>query len=218
MTLRFHVAIAALAFATSASAQSNESGSAPYIAGGFTYIMPQDITSQSVRARLDDGFGGTLAIGRRLGPVRAEIEGGYREADVDSASGFGLNAAGTGRLSALSAMVNVFIDPAFRLGPFQPYIGGGAGIARFRARNVSAVGLPVLPPVTQIGGIDASTTGFAYQGMAGLGVATGDSGAITIGYRYFATPSVTTNVPLLGSVRISGLKTHGVEAGFRMNF
>ena len=215
----FMAIVAPFAFAGAAAAQSNERPTAPYIAGSFSYIMPEDVTSSvGVRARLDDGFGVTLAIGRRFGPVRGEIEGGYRQADVGGATGFGLSVPGTGRLSSLSAMANVLFDPAFQLGPFQPYIGGGIGIARFRARNVSAVGLPALPPVTQIGSIEGSETGFAYQGMAGLGIATGDTGTITVGYRYFATPSITTRAGLLGDVRVNGLRTHAIEAGFRLNF
>lgn len=215
----FAIVATLLVVAAPAFAQEREAASTGYVSGGFSYLMPKNLrTSVGVQGGIDDGFGVMLAFGRRFGALRGEIEGSYREAKVGDVTGFGLAVPGAGRLSAISAMANLFIDPAFRLGPLQPYLGGGVGVARFRARDVSAIGLPILPPVTSIGSISGSATGFAYQAMAGVGIATGDKGAITVGYRYYATPSLTTDVPLLGDVKINGLRVHSVEAGFRMNF
>ncbi len=202
----------ALSSASSALAQS-------YVAGSLGYVSPQHLrTSAGVRGKIKDGGAVTLAVGSGFGPVRGELEGGYRAVKVGSVQGFGLQAEGTGKLSALSAMANAYFDPAFSLGALKPYVGGGIGVARFRARNVSAVGLPAGLPVTSIGPLTGSKTGFAYQAMAGVGLAVGSGGAVTLGYRYFATPGATARAPILGDVRIRGLKTHAAEVGLRLTF
>ncbi|MGI4877271.1 MAG: outer membrane protein [Janthinobacterium lividum] len=190
--------------------------SAAYITGTAGYSFPNDITTDAgIRGKLKDGYALTLAGGTSIGPIRAEIEGSYRENKVGGASGFGLTLPGTGRASALSAMANAYFDPAFSLGPLKPYVGGGIGVSRFRASNISAVGIPFLGPVTGFGPINGSRTGFAYQAMAGVGIALAPHTALTVGYRYFATPGVSTDAGQFGRVHIDGLKIHAIEAGIR---
>lgn len=187
-----------------------------YIAANLGYVLPEDLkTSVGVRGRFDNGASATLAVGRSIGPFRGEVEGSYRFADVRDVQGFGLSARGSGGVSAYSGMANLYFDPAFSLGPFKPYIGGGAGASRFHADRISAIGLPAIAPVTSIGTVTGSKTGFAYQGMAGIGIKAGQ-GAFTLGYRYFATPSLTARVPLAGSVKVDGFKSHAIEVGFRI--
>ncbi len=218
--------IVGMVIATPALSQTRSNGSVPddtssrpYIALSGGLVLPEPLrTSAGVEATLDDGYFGAGAIGRRFGPIRAEIEGSYRAASVNSASGFGLRAAGTGRVSALSGMVNAYFEPSFGLGSIRPYFGGGIGVSRFRARGVSAIGLPIIAPQTSLGSITGSKTVLAYQGMAGLsGPVTGNVTA-SFGYRYFATPGTTLTAPLIGNVRIRGLRTHGIEAGLRFAF
>ncbi|PZN97193.1 MAG: hypothetical protein DCF31_01745 [Alphaproteobacteria bacterium] len=210
------ITVAAASFlATAASAQV-----APYVAvtGGLTF--PKDIqTDTGISGDLKNGYAFTIAAGTGLGPIRAEIEGSYRRSSVDGARGFGLELPGTGSASALSAMANAYFDPAFNIGPLQPYVGGGIGISRFRASDIGAVGLPFGGPVTSFGPISGDRTGFAWQLMAGVGIALTETTSITAGYRYFATPGVTVrNVPQFNAVRIDGLKIHAVEAGLRFSF
>jgi opacity protein-like surface antigen len=218
---KFNAAVLATAglctLAWNSAAQAQE---APYIAatGGLTF--PDRLrTDRGISGELNNGYAVTLAFGANVGPIRGEIEGGYRRNSVDSARGFGLELPGTGRTSALSAMANAYFDPAFNVGPLQPYVGGGIGLARFRASDVSAVGLPFGGPVTGIGPVSGSRTGFAWQLMAGLGIEVAEQARLTVGYRYFATPGVTVDdVPQFGSVRIQGLRSHAVEAGVRFSF
>lgn len=193
--------------------------SGPYfsISGGL--VLSQRIrTDSGVQADLDDGYMGIAAVGGRIGPFRAEVEGSYRRASVGSASGFGLRALGSGHVSALSAMGNLYLEPSFGLGSVRPYFGGGAGVSRFRARDVGAIGLPVPGPQTSIGSLSGSKTGFAYQGMAGLSGPVSDRLIASFGYRYFATPGVNLDAPLVGRVHVRGLKAHGLEAGLRFAF
>lgn len=194
-------------------------GNSTYFAIGGGLVMPERLrTNAGVSAKLDDGYMVLAAVGGRVGPFRGEVEGSYRRSSVDSASGFGLTALGTGNVSALSAMGNLYIEPSFGLGSLRPYIGGGAGISRFQARNVGAVGLPLGGPQTSIGNISGRKTGFAYQGMAGLSGPVSRNLIASFGYRYFATPGFDVDTPATGRVRVRGLKTHGIEAGLRIAF
>ena len=190
-----------------------------YVAATGAATFANDLTTDAgIRGRLKDGYGFTGAIGNSFGPIRAELEGGYRRNKVDSARGFGLVVPGSGHASALSGMVNAYIDPALPFGWFKPYLGAGAGVARFRASDVTAVGLPPIGPVTDIGSVTGSRTGFAYQAMAGVGVSLAPLTTLTVGYRYFATPGVNVRVPLVERVHINGLKMHAIEAGVRFGF
>lgn len=199
-------------------AQTAQSGQT-YVAATVGYAMPKNVRSSvGVAADLGSGIAGTVAVGRGFGAFRGEIEGGYREARVGRATGFGVDVPGTGRVSALSAMANLYFDPAFSIGPVQPYVGGGIGIARFRARDISAIGLPPIPPVTSLGPVSGSEVGLAWQAMAGLALALGNNAALTVGYRYFGTPGVDVSVPVAGTVNVGGLRVHSVDAGVRFAF
>ena len=206
MAMRAIAAAAALvAFASPAGAQTR-----PYLAGTAGYTFPETVGSNiGVEAETKRGYAVTGAAGYSFGNVRAELEAGYRKSDVDEARGLGLRVEGTGEVSALSALANAYYEPRLQLGPLQPYIGGGAGIARFKARRVGAVGVPGLGPVS------ASETGFAYQLMAGAGWRVSEQATLTAGYRYFATPDIDTTVAAVGPVKIDGLGLHAVEIGLR---
>ena len=194
-------------------------GSGLYVAVGGGLVLSERLrTNAGVSAKLDDGFLGLAAIGGRIGPFRGELEGSYRRASVDSASGLGLRALGTGRVSALSGMGNLYLEPSLGLGAVRPYLGGGVGVSRFRARDVGAVGLPVSALPLSLGTVSGSKTVFAYQAMAGLSGPVTDRVTASFGYRYFATPSAELSAPLVGSVRVRGLRSHGIEAGLRFGF
>ncbi len=76
----------------------------------------------------------------------------------------------TGDTIAWGLMANIFYD-FNRSGTFRPYLGVGAGGGQVRQ---------------QYDGIGRRTeNGFAYQGMAGVGIALNDQATLDIGYRYF---------------------------------
>lgn len=195
------------------TATTTDSGTGTYVSITGAYTFPNQFsTDVGVTGDLDDGYAITGAVGRRFGPVRGEVEAGWRENNIGQANGFGLTVPGEGSVSALSAMANVYFDPAFNLGPFQPYVGGGIGVARFRANDVVAIGVPGAGPVS------ASKTGFAWQLMAGVGYKVSDTATLTAGYRYFATPDVEADIPGVQRVEVDGLSLHAVEVGLRFNF
>lgn len=184
-----------------------------YITGSLGYTYADDFDSDAgIEASIDDGYAITGAVGRGFGALRGEIEGSYRRSKVGEARGLGLVAEGTGKVSALSAMANVYFDPALELGPLKPYVGGGIGISRFKAHDVGAAGIPGL------GTVSGSETGFAWQLMAGVGFAVSDQATLTAGYRYFATPGVEATVAPLGPIEVDGLGLHAVEIGLRFQF
>ena len=197
-----------VAFVSPAAAQEG-----PYVAGAVGYTFSDSIDSSiGLEASIEEGYSVLGAVGYDTEGVRVELEGSYRASSVGEARAAGLTVEGDGEVSALSAMANVYFDPAFQLGPFQPYIGAGAGISRFKAEEVEAVGIPGLGPVS------ASETGFAYQFMAGASWRLSEQATLTAGYRYFATPSIEATIDPLGDTEIDGLALHSVEIGIRSRF
>ena len=185
----------------------------PYVAGAVGYSFSESVDSSiGLEAGIDDGYSVVGAAGYDFSGFRVELEGSYRESSVDEARGLGFTVQGAGEVSALSAMANVYFDPALQLGPLQPYIGAGAGISRFKAQDIEAVGVQGLGPIS------ADQTGFAYQFMAGAGFRVSEQATLTAGYRYFATPSIETTIAPFGPVEIDGLGLHSVEVGFRARF
>jgi opacity protein-like surface antigen len=208
-----HRPLAAAATALLLSSAPSAAQDATYVSGSVGYTFGETFGSNvGVEATIKDGYAVTGAVGRSFGPVRGEIEGSYRGSDVGEARGLGLVARGSGNVSALSAMANIYFDPAFALGPLQPYVGGGIGVSRFRAEDVAAAGVAGLGPVS------GSETGFAWQLMAGVGFAVSEAATLTAGYRYFATPDVEVDVAPLGSVNVDGLGLHAAEVGLRFRF
>lgn len=209
MTISPFVTLAGLvAFATPAAAQD-----AAYVAGSIGYIFPDSVGSSiGLNAQTNGGYSLIGAAGYNFRSIRVELEGSYRESSVDKARGFGLSVQGTGDVSALSAIANVYLDPSFQIGPLRPYIGGGAGISRFKANKVDA------PGISGVDAISATEMGFAYQFMAGVGWQLSTHATVTTGYRYFATPGIETDVDSVGSVNIDGLGLHTLEAGIRLRF
>ncbi len=204
-------------FAVPAHAQTSSGSN--YVSGSLGVTFPQDATtSLGVRARLNNGMSASLAVGHAFGPIRGEIEGFWRQNDVRDARGFGFTIPGQGNVSAYGAMANVYLDPAFHVGPLKPYVGGGIGLSDFHAYNVSSVGTPFGLPFTGLGPVNGTKLGYAYQGMAGVGIAASRFATLTIGYRYWATPSVRLRIADYGRVRVNGLQQHGAEVGLRFAF
>jgi len=128
---------------------------------GVNLLADSDVTAQGNVARglaLDGvgrngeasfkyGYVGVLSVGYGFGNgVRAEIEGSYRNNEIDGISGFrGLSAprSQSGDVQSYGVMANVLFD--FDLGPgsfFTPYIGLGAGyiVQNFDDVRISATG------------------------------------------------------------------------------
>jgi outer membrane protein OmpA-like peptidoglycan-associated protein len=137
---------------------------------GFNGLPAGNAFRSNGRAIFNSGFGGVLSLGYGFGNgFRAEIEGNYRQNDVEKIGGFGAGAFGkpNGFQRSYGAMGNIFYDldlANFGLRPsvIQPYVGVGAGYVwnewhRVRAGSTSGLGLLV----------DDTDGRFAYQGIIG---------------------------------------------------
>lgn len=151
-----------------------------YLEGRAGYSIPADSDLDSATGgqniEFDNGFAGSLAFGHayELG-LRAEIELGFRNSDIDSITGGG---SGAGDVSALSFMGNLYYDLDMD-GPLKPYVGFGLGVARLDADGAA--------PSTGVA-IDDTDTALAVQAMAGVAYELNDRTSLTLGYRYFAVP------------------------------
>ncbi|WP_372622973.1 OmpA family protein [Falsiroseomonas sp.] len=139
----------------------------------------------------DLGWVGVLSLGYGFGNgVRAEIEGNYRQNDVDEIKGFGgtTNAGGTAR--SYGVMANAFYD--FDLGPaaefagvrFMPYVGVGVG---YIWREFDDVRAGVLGGTVRSDGSDGR---FAYQAIVGAATSLNQyvpGLALTAEYRFLGT-------------------------------
>jgi outer membrane protein OmpA-like peptidoglycan-associated protein len=162
------------------------------------------LAAAGVRGRGDaifePGFVGVGAVGWGFGNgLRVEVEGNYRQNDLEKIGGFqgaGLRNTASGTQSSYGVMGNILYD--FRIPGlpwFTPYIGGGAGYAWRNWDGVTA---------TTTGGASLNSRAiegaFAYQAIGGAAFAVPSVPglAVTAEYRYFATQPSDFNVRVIG--------------------
>ena len=193
--------------------------------------LPPGTTLNNVgKANFNVGWAGVVSLGWGFGNgVRAEIEGNYRDNEVDSIRGFGLAPVSRvgGFQRTYGVMANVFYDfdfANFGLGQsiLQPYVGIGAGYAWTDWKNIRGVAANGL--VINADGDDGQ---FAYQAI--VGVATpltwlGVTGlSLTAEYRFFGTlqPELATTISTPAGARVQSGKiesdnyNHSVMLGLR---
>ncbi|WP_424135050.1 OmpA family protein [Roseomonas chloroacetimidivorans] len=181
----------------------------------------------------EPGWGVVASIGWGFGNgLRLEVEGNYRENDVDKIRGF--NGITTSRVEGTSrsygVMGNVLYDldlsqwgmPSY----VQPYIGAGVG---YIWREFDDVGLS-LPGFSNARIRDSGTDGrFAYQGIAGLGFPLTRFGVpgltLTTEYRFLGTLEHSIDTTSSGgsfTVGRGGTKSenynHSIMIGLRYAF
>jgi len=145
-------------------AQSLESVSGPYLAAwaGMVATHDSDIDHDGDMS-FDNGYGLGVAAGYDFGPARLEIEGSYRDSDIDEANDVGMDED----LTVQALMINGFAD--FETGGYlTPYLGAGIGYA-----NVELA--------------DDDDNVLAGQLAAGVLIALSPDMALDLGYRFMAT-------------------------------
>jgi len=159
------------------------------LGGGGNYLMGQDdIIGGGINRGADVGFEwgyvGVLSAGYGFGNgLRLELEGSYRQNDVDT-----VKATGIGRLSRVSGtarsygvMFNALYD--FNLGGVAPYVGAGVGyqIHEHDEAGASAGAARIT--------LDGDEGNFAYQAILGVGlpIAAVPGLALTAEYRFMGT-------------------------------
>jgi len=134
---------------------------------------------------------------------RGEAEVARRALDLSTVSG----TAAQGEAQATSLMGNAVVDLDM-VGPVQPYIGAGVGLAKVELDGASPFG------GTTVNGSD--TVG-ALQLLAGASYRLNEQVDLFTDYRYFTTRDAdfTTAAGTTTSMKLS---THSVLAGLRFNF
>ncbi|HEV7264659.1 MAG TPA: OmpA family protein [Falsiroseomonas sp.] len=178
-----------------------------YIAGGagVNWLMDTDLDSTGQLATaltaagrpttgeigFDLGWVGVISLGYGFGNgVRAEIEGSYRQNDVDEITGFGGTTGASGEARSYGVMANAFYD--FDLGAaaefagvrFMPYVGVGVG---YIWREFDDVRAGVLGGTVRTDGSDGR---FAYQAIVGAATSLNQyvpGLALTAEYRFLGT-------------------------------
>jgi outer membrane protein OmpA-like peptidoglycan-associated protein len=132
------------------------------------------------------GYVGVLSLGYGYGNgLRAEIEGSFRENEVDGASGFQALSRPLrtdGKVRSYGVMANAFYDFDLGAGSFlYPYVGVGVGYqiheysgVRVRGGNGSI-------------SLDGDQGRFAYQAIVGASFPINANLSVTAEYRFFAT-------------------------------
>ena len=203
---------------------------------GFNYLMGSDdtIAGRTWDVGFEWGFAGVLSVGYGFGNgLRLELEGSYRQNDVDNikVSGVGSLPRTSGTAASYGVMFNALYD--FRLGPVLPYVGAGIGYVvndwddvgfRQRAADGSAASLTF--------GGDSGT--FAYQAILGvaLPIDSVPGLALTAEYRFMGTAGVDINGRANGTVQVGNTRiadreafsfspdnyNHSIMFGVRYNF
>ena len=216
------VALASTALATPALARDDSW----YVGvGGGVMIVEDlglDIGTFKDAATLDHkkGYDFDGVVGYDFGGFRAEVEVGYREADIKagrigtpgipgSANGAGNLVTGSyamnGDSNALSFMVNGMLDFGDDDG-LQGFVGGGAGVARVD-----------VAPVFAGPWLDDSDTGFAWQAIAGVRAPLTRNIDVGLKYRFFNADNLDL-VDQRGREVSTRFRSHSILGTLTYNF
>lgn len=216
-TIRTALSIAAVIAAfgsSSAMAQGADSSSrffqGLYLSGAIGAHTTDDASisggSINVENDTDAGVAGLVGLGAQLGATqwRVELEGGYRDSDVDAISG----ASGNGDVDALSLMGNVFYDINLNQ-KLEFYLGGGLGLADVDYSSVSPVGSTT---------ISDNDLGLAWQLGAGAALDLNDRLKLTLDYRFLNIENIDfPTSPSVANVDAE-YRDHGIFVGLRFSF
>ncbi len=195
--------------------------------GGFYLRLDSGWSfSRDAGGDIDTDFGDSYLVGGGAGYrfndyLRADVTISYRGGyDIDDAQTLsGSSFAVQGDASSLTGMVNAYVDVG-RFGRVTPYVGGGIGVSRNTISDLSATFAGVSATVD-----DETSTSFAWQASAGLGIEVAPNLAIDVGYRYMDLGSIETgDTVTVGGASIGGaasdgdLRAHEIQVGLRYSF
>jgi OmpA-OmpF porin, OOP family len=160
----------------------------------------------------ETGYATSAFLGWTIGDsLRLEVEGGFRSADLDSATvvvGDGVTYVGGevvdigSDVQMATAMINFYYDLDLDAW-LVPYFGAGAGAAQVEY-NVTEPGLI-------FSGNDEAWI-FAYQLMAGVTFPISEGFSMSVGYRYFMTEDFD-RTGTTGQVFKTDITQHSVDVG-----
>ena len=148
----------------------------------------------------DTGFTVGGAVGYIMEKFRVEGELSYLTSDIDSISAFGFSESLDGDISALTFLVNGYIDFATG-GPLTPYITAGIGYSNLEA---------------DIEGTSDDDNLFTYQLGVGVGYAMSERVTLDLRYRYLGFEDYEYSEP--GESLSIEASSHNITAGLRIAF
>ena len=154
-------------------------------------------------------FGSDVAVGAKIGAVRAELA--YTYLAKDDKTRRDEDGSYKSEISSQSFMLNGYYDienPTV----FKPYVGAGVGMAKMEYKFKDTY--PDYPEFNET--ITHSKNKFAYNLMAGVGAEVTKNIIIDVGYRYTDYGSFSKTVD--GDKLKFDTKAHQILAGVRYNF
>ena len=154
-------------------------------------------------------FGGDVAVGAKMGAVRAELAYTYLAKD-DKTRKYDDGKDKT-EISGQSFMLNGYYDlenPTI----FKPYVGAGVGMAKMKYRFTDTY--PAAPEDNETNSF--SKNKFAYSLMAGVGAEVTKNITIDVGYRFTDYGSYDKRIED-GKLKFD-TKAHQILAGVRYSF
>ena len=179
------IVLALLMLAPAAAVGEEQDRSGPYgeFRGGGIFVSDSDTklsgTPGTYTADYQAGFAIAGAIGYRFDRhVRAEVEAGYQQAEVEELVFPGVgDLGGDWDVGVVTGLVNVLYDIDYWDTMAVPYVGVGVGIGYVTLNSKPAAVLQ----------IDARSAEFAWNALAGIRLRVFDNTLLSLGYRYLAT-------------------------------
>ena len=198
--MRFRAILAGIVLMASATTAM---AAGPYVtaSGGVSIFHDSDVNGSfgaSSTAEYNIGYGFNVGAGYNFDPVRVEFEFGYKNADVDTFTSYGISSSASGSdLTTMSYMINAFYDIKTK-SPFTPYIGAGLGVINGEVSDP---------------GYSSDDTVFGYQLIAGAAYNVNKNFAIDLSYRFHAAASDFS----VGGIDVSYMSSN-IVAGLRYQF
>jgi opacity protein-like surface antigen len=173
-------AFAAAALLGTTAAQADDAGWYASLGGGVNWV--DEISGNGVSMDFEAGYSIVGAVGyayadSETGRFRAEGEISWTSNELDSATALGTTVNLGGELDQFGFMVQGLYDFLPDSG-IRPYLGVGIGV-------VDGEVTATVAGVT----LKSDGTNFAYRGLAGVGIALGDSATLDVGYRFTGVTS-----------------------------
>ena len=152
-------------------------------------------------------------FGRNFGKhLRGELDVGWRRHRIDEIEfpDFDVSFEGAGKVNVVTSFANLYAETDFR--SIRPFIGGGAGIAYFKAKSDPGALLAT----------DDGNISLAWNGTVGFSWFPAYTGEFQIFYRYtdYIEPELVVSVPLLSISDTLELDTasHEVMFGWKYRY
>ena len=183
---------------------------APKIIWGVTQLQGIEDSAFSRKNKIDNVFGGALAVGVKANPARVELEYGvFSEASgKNNADDFDVKL----KTQAQTLFVNAYFDIDTAT-PFTPYVGAGLGLAFLRSKG----NWNILDVSESYG--SKTKTNFAWNLGAGVAYDFTQNVALDLGYRFAGLGKARTGTDIADDrARAKNVYMHQFMLGLRFSF